>query len=195
MQAFRMELMCRPCGHWNPERKKKKLPKRTLKWATTGTSAPKTSFYVFFPENITVVRSNARSGSFSRMKTKIYRNFCLSLCLRESACLYSSFSLHCIGISIDLCVLSLLSLFFPPRSSLTPVLLHTYCRFLFFFGFGLSRSFSPSIPASMRLCPTSDSSSTRINFLKPHLILLHTTHALTRSVMDLLHWAESLIWF
>lgn len=166
-----------------------------LKWATTGTSAPQTSFYLFFPENITVVRSNARSGSFSRMKTKIYRNFCLSLCLCESACLYSSFSLHCISISIDLCVLSLLSLFFPPRSSLTPVFLHTYCRFLVFFGFGLSRTFSPSIPASMCLHPTSDSSSTRINFLKPHLILLHIhTRAHTLSNGSLaLSWKPNLV--
>lgn len=61
-----------------------------LKWATTGKSAPQTSFYLFFPENITVVRSNARSGSFSRMKTKIYRNFCLCVFVNRPACIHLS---------------------------------------------------------------------------------------------------------
>lgn len=141
-----------------------------LKWATTGKSAPQTSFYLFFPENITVVRSNARSGSFSRMKTKIYRNFCLSLWIGLPVFIFLP-ALHqylywslCIVFTEPVLPTSLQS-----DSCVSSHLLSVSG----FFGFGLSRTFSPSIPASMRLRPTSDSSSTQINFLKPHLILLH----------------------
>ncbi len=95
----------------------------------------------------------------------------------------------------SLCIV-FLCLFFPPSSSSTAVFLHI-CRLYARPSSGLSHYLSPSfsISISMCLCLSSDTASTRINYLKAHLILSHI-HTLAHTLCNgslTLSWEPNLV--